>query len=169
MRIGGIPRRKNEVTRAILGAYTLSPVVLLSLAESRECAQTQAGSLSYAIAQRLMPIPTDHHQEPRKEGQVKYCRCTFFGHATPDRAGARPYRVQCRVARFEHGPPSPHLSSRFRVFSRVSRAPFLSLLRFAFGALTVPKHPHLQAEAPESGSIGLRALRARTCFRNGRL
>jgi|SRR5271165_5776274 len=33
------------------------------------------------------------------EGQVKYCRCTFFGHATPDRAGARPYRVQGRVAR----------------------------------------------------------------------
>jgi hypothetical protein len=30
------------------------------------------------------------------EGQVKYCRGTFFGHATPDRAGARPYRVQCR-------------------------------------------------------------------------
>jgi hypothetical protein len=27
------------------------------------------------------------------EGPVKYCRCTFFGHATPDRAGARPYRV----------------------------------------------------------------------------
>ena len=24
------------------------------------------------------------------EGQVKYCRSTFFGHATPDRAGARP-------------------------------------------------------------------------------
>ena len=24
------------------------------------------------------------------EGQVKYCRQTFFGHATPDRAGARP-------------------------------------------------------------------------------
>src|SRR5580704_910195 len=23
------------------------------------------------------------------EGQVKYCRCTFFGYATPDRAGAR--------------------------------------------------------------------------------
>jgi hypothetical protein len=32
------------------------------------------------------------------EGQVKYCRevkyrrGTFFGHATPDRAGVRPYR-----------------------------------------------------------------------------
>src|SRR5271165_6520304 len=37
------------------------------------------------------------------EGQVKYCRCTFFGHATPDRAGARPYRVQCRVARCDMG------------------------------------------------------------------
>src|SRR5271165_794172 len=32
-----------------------------------------------------------------------HCRCTFFGHATPDRAGARPYRVQCRVARCDMG------------------------------------------------------------------
>ena len=40
---------------------------------------------------------------PRKEGQVKHCRCTFFGHATPDRAGARPYRVQCWVARCDMG------------------------------------------------------------------
>src|SRR5271165_791480 len=44
------------------------------------------------------------------EGQVKYCRCTFFGHATPDHAGARPgarpYRVQCRVARCGMGIPS---------------------------------------------------------------
>ena len=32
-------------------------------------------------------------------GSGQYCRCTFFGHATPDRAGARPYRVQCRVTR----------------------------------------------------------------------
>ena len=30
------------------------------------------------------------------EGQVKYWRGTFFGHATPDRAGARPY-VRLRV------------------------------------------------------------------------
>jgi hypothetical protein len=29
----------------------------------------------------------------------------FLGHATPDRAGARPYRVQCRVARCDMGPP----------------------------------------------------------------
>src|SRR5271157_6156452 len=36
--------------------------------------------------------------------------------------GARPYRVQCRVARFEHGPPSPHLSSPFASF-RVFRGP----------------------------------------------
>ena len=47
---------------------------------------------------------------------------TFFGHATPDRAGARPYRVQCRVARCDMGLPAhtPHS------LSRVSRAPFLS-------------------------------------------
>jgi hypothetical protein len=98
------------------------------------------------------------------EGQVKYCRCTFFEHATPDRAGARPkvskcapgfapyarvpsnpdepasrpnakqrgahsggarpYRVQCRVARCASASqPTPLFP--FRVFSRVSRAPFL--------------------------------------------
>jgi hypothetical protein len=28
------------------------------------------------------------------EGQVKYCRRTFFGHATPDRAGARPLSIR---------------------------------------------------------------------------
>src|SRR5580698_5126885 len=43
----------------------------------------------------------------------------FFGHATPDRAGARPYRVRCRVARCgmglsAHTPSSPFAS--FRVF-----------------------------------------------------
>ena len=46
------------------------------------------------------------------EGQVKYCRGTFFGHATPDRAGARPYRVQCRVAQCDIGLPA-HTSHRF--------------------------------------------------------
>ena len=30
--------------------------------------------------------------EANSEGQVKYCRGRFFGHATPDRAGARPAR-----------------------------------------------------------------------------
>src|SRR5271166_6893478 len=55
------------------------------------------------------------------EGQVKYFRCTFFGHTTPDRAGARPYRVQCRVARCDMGLPA-HTSDPL---SRVSRAPFL--------------------------------------------
>jgi hypothetical protein len=40
------------------------------------------------------------------EGPVKYCRGTFFGHATPDRAGARPYRVQGRVARCDMGLPA---------------------------------------------------------------
>src|SRR5271166_6674125 len=53
------------------------------------------------------------------EGQVKYFRCTFFGHTTPDRAGARPYRVQCRVARCDMGLPahaSHPLFASFRVF-----------------------------------------------------
>jgi len=43
------------------------------------------------------------------EGQVKYWRCTFFGHPTQDRAGARPYRVQCRVARCDMRLPA-HIS-----------------------------------------------------------
>ena len=60
------------------------------------------------------------------EGQVKYCGCTFFGHATPDRAGARPYRVQCRVARCDMGRPGQHLSSPFASF-RVFRGPLPSV------------------------------------------
>ena len=55
------------------------------------------------------------------EGQVKYCRCTFFGYATPDRAGARPYHVQCRVARCDIGLPA-HTSHPFASF-RVFRGP----------------------------------------------
>jgi hypothetical protein len=31
------------------------------------------------------------------EGQVKYGRCTFFGHATPDRAGALPRSMSGRA------------------------------------------------------------------------
>ena len=37
-------------------------------------------------------------------GTGQILRCTFFGHATPDRAGARPYHVQCRVTRCDTGP-----------------------------------------------------------------
>jgi hypothetical protein len=51
------------------------------------------------------------------EGQVKYCRCTFFGYATPDRAGARPYRVQCRVARCDMGLPAHTSHSIWRLFA----------------------------------------------------
>ena len=52
------------------------------------------------------------------EGQVKYCRCTFFGHATPDRAGARPYRVRLRVEQCDWAsPPTPLIPFvSFRVF-----------------------------------------------------
>ena len=58
------------------------------------------------------------------EGQVKYCRCTFFGYATPDRAGARPYRVLVGSRDVTWASqPTPLIP--FRVFSRVSRAPFL--------------------------------------------
>jgi hypothetical protein len=54
---------------------------------------------------------------------VKYCRCTFFGHATPDRAGARPaFNVGSRDVT-SAAQPTPLIS--FRVFSRVSRAHFL--------------------------------------------
>jgi hypothetical protein len=49
-----------------------------------------------------------------------YCRGTFFGHATPDRAGARPYRVQGRVARCDMDLPdhtSDPLSCLFACFA----------------------------------------------------
>ena len=44
-----------------------------------------------------------------------------FWTSTPDRAGARPYRVQCRVARCDMGLPA-HASHPLSRFSRVSRA-----------------------------------------------
>jgi hypothetical protein len=57
------------------------------------------------------------------EGQVKYWRCTFFGPATPDRAGARPTsNVGSRDVTWA-SQPTPLIP--FRVFSLVSRAPFL--------------------------------------------
>ena len=59
------------------------------------------------------------------EGQVKYCRCTFFGHATPDRAGARPYRVQCRVARCDMGLPAHTSHPLSRLFACFAGSPFL--------------------------------------------
>src|SRR5271157_2192084 len=46
-----------------------------------------------------------------------HCRCTFFGHATPDRAGARPYRVQCRVARCDMGLPAHTSHPLSRLFA----------------------------------------------------
>src|SRR5271169_5807702 len=49
-----------------------------------------------------------------------HCRCTFFGHATPDRAGARPYRVQCRVARCDMGDRWP---ARAVAINRQIRSP----------------------------------------------
>jgi hypothetical protein len=61
------------------------------------------------------------------EGQVKYCHCTFSGHATPDRAGVRPECV----------PTTSNIGSRdvtwtsqsaplipSHPLSRLSRAPF---------------------------------------------
>ena len=68
-------------------------------------------------------------------GLLCICRCTFFGHATPDRAGARPYRVQCRVARCDMGLPahtSHPLSRLLRacIPSRALETQFLIGLRF---------------------------------------
>jgi hypothetical protein len=51
------------------------------------------------------------------EGQVKYCRGKFFGHATPDRAGACPYRVQCRVARCDMDLPAHTSHPLSRLFA----------------------------------------------------
>src|SRR5271166_475770 len=53
-----------------------------------------------------------------------HCRCTFFGHATPDRAGARPYRVQCRVARCDMGLPAHTSHPLSRLFACFA-GPFL--------------------------------------------
>ena len=61
------------------------------------------------------PIVAQITTPDQLRGTGQYCRCTFFGHATPDRTGARPgarpYRVQCRVARCDIGDrwPAPDL------------------------------------------------------------
>src|SRR5271165_7372514 len=45
------------------------------------------------------------------EGQVKYCRCTIFGPATPDRAGARP-ASNVESLDVTWAPPTSHPLSR---------------------------------------------------------
>ena len=71
----------------------------------------------------------------------------FFGHATPDRAGARPYRVKCRVARCDMG-LHPFLWQSGDIFSRVSRAVLglnqsqLHLAGFADHVLVPRRIPH---------------------------
>jgi hypothetical protein len=64
------------------------------------------------------PGPT---RRDNSEGQVKYCRCAFFGHATRDRAGVRPaFNVGSRDVTWASR-ATPLIP--FRVFWRVSRAP----------------------------------------------
>ena len=46
---------------------------------------------------------------PTRRDRSNIAVARFFGHATPDRAGARPYRVQCRVARCDIDIPA-HIS-----------------------------------------------------------
>jgi len=75
------------------------------------------------VGTRSRAIRRGRSRGTNSEGQVKYCRCTFFGHATPDRAGARPaFNVGSRDVT-SAAQLTPLIS--FRVFSRVSRAHFL--------------------------------------------
>ena len=105
-----------------------------NIAQFRE--DFQAATLNRALTEESKE---NLHRRPRRtqrdgaqiegrtnsEGQVKYCRCTFFGHATPDRAGARPYRVQCRVARCDMGLPAHTSHPLSRLFACFAGAPFL--------------------------------------------
>jgi hypothetical protein len=108
--------KKNKVTR---------------VAQRYAACQKKSGITRCARPSALIPFfsgtPLRVKQLGNAEGQVKYCRSTFFGHATPDRAGARPYRAQCRVTRCDMGLPATPLIP-FRVFSRVSRAMKMILL-----------------------------------------
>ena len=72
--------------------------------------------------------------EPTRRDRLNIAVARFLDHPTPDRAGARPYRIQCRVARCDMGLPSHNLSSPFASF-RVFRGPH-SLVRFREEALS---------------------------------
>ena len=82
------------------------------------------------------------------EGQVKYCRCTFFGHATPDRAGARPYRVQCRVARCDMGLPAHTSHPLSRLFACFAGPPFLRQSGVSEAQRTATRAPRSGAAIP---------------------
>ena len=75
------------------------------------------------VGTRSRAIRRGRSRGTNSEGQVKYCRCTFFGHATPDRAGAR-LRVQCRVARCDIGCPAHTSHPLSRLFACFA-GPFL--------------------------------------------
>ena len=86
------------------------------------------------------------------EGQVKYCRGTLFGHAKPDRAGARPYRAICARTRKGSGPPLQVVSDTCVYFA-------LSQIRNPFGgAVRLHTTRNWDKRHPENGNSAL-ALR----------
>ena len=83
------------------------------------------------------------------EGQVKYCRGTFSGHATPDRAGARP-RVQCRVARCDMDLPAHASHPLSRLFACFA-GPHIAVARFLNMARRIA-----QERVPTASNVGSR-------------
>src|SRR5208337_1108616 len=66
---------------------------------------------------KLSSVPSGTNSE----GQVKYCRCTFFGYAAQERVPTA-FNVGSHDVTWASR-PTPLIP--FRAFSRVSRAPFL--------------------------------------------
>jgi len=72
--------------------------------ETGRGARNEANKASYLLIAPLSSFP--NRNRPRARPRPRFFpRCTFFGHATPDRAGAHPYRVQSRVAQCDMGLP----------------------------------------------------------------
>ena len=66
------------------------------------------------------PDPAESATPAGKRDRSNIAVARFLDHPTPDRAGARPHRVQCRVARCDMGLPAHTSHPLFAFFSRVS-------------------------------------------------
>ena len=95
--------------------------------------QARAGWLQFSVWQEIPNLKTADYADfadlenseglrtpensvrENSEGQVKYCHCTFFGYATPDRAGALPRLMS--VARCDMGLPAHTSHPLSRLFA----------------------------------------------------
>jgi hypothetical protein len=110
------------------------------------------------------------------EGQVKYCRGTFFGYATPDRAGARPASsVGSRDVKKSRGSHQGHGGHRGNIkVVRTQSAPNFSLslkiILCDLRDLCVSQFPGRRGDprkAVTKGVVGIHVLLTRPLFACG--